>query len=1253
MAKSETTSKKTKRQRRDKMSLKSLGTRLPNGREARRLNLCRWLIILLLILLLPSLHAQTSRLTFEPLGIEDGLSATDIRALLQDRYGFIWIGTLDGLDMYDGYGFTHYKHKPFDATSLTANAITALFEDKNGTLWIGTFAGLCRMNAEERAAGRFYQYRHDPADSNSLSFDAVTAICEDATGNIWVGTTSGLNQLDLASNQFKRYRWQRGNPFGLNHDTITALCVEGNGTLWVGTRMGGLQKFAASTERFFTYTWHHPDHKQKYARYLPAVFAFIDSLQKAQPPLGALWRVEDSEHRKTSFTLNTRSNVLIIATGEGINEPLVDRGWLERTGTTAPVWQMRFERTRHAGGALKNRVLIETAVLPAGSYTLHYLSDDSHSFEHWNARPPARPQDWGIQIFLVDAAPARRLTTPLQQNFFPTALSHSFVTAILPEASEKNPPLWIGTANGLNRFDTQRETFTNYLHDPADPHSLSSNAIAALCEGDAGKILIGTKAGGLQEFDVKLSRFRRLDMEPRNGHSFEQHRLNAVLKDRAGSVWVSTEDAALFKSTVKKFRHHRAEEMRGLTNNEVWAFCEDREGRLWLGTSDGLFAYDRALSRYTHFKHDPHDPKSLSGNYVMSVYEDEAGVLWIATWGAGLNRFERTTKTFTPYRHDPGDSTSLSGNNLRGVTGDRRGKLWIATAGDGLNRFDPRTGRVQRYRHYRDDPHSLPADDFFHVYVDRAGTLWVGTVLGGVAEFDEALQRFNNFTYDPGDPAGLTNKTVNHIYEDRAGRLWFGTYSGGLCRMQRDSDGRISFVHYTVDDGLPGNMIQGLVQDDDGVFWISTNDGLSRFDPARPRGQQFRNYSVADGLQSKLFNRNALCMSRSGEIFFGGVNGFNSFFPREVKDREYSPPVFLTQFKTFDQPTRFAKPLASLDRIDLEHDRNFFSFEFVALDYANAANIRYAYKLEGLNKDWIHCGSRRYANFTSVDPGAYRFRVKATNGDGVWGENEASIQIAIAPPFWQTVWFSLASIGATLLAAYALFQYRVRAHVKKSLELERIRLFEREKVREQIARDYHDEMGHKITKVALFTELITRNANGIAAELKEHLEKVLEASQSLSLDARDFIWALNPEKDSLYEVCLHLQEFGNVLFEETEINFQTHGLSEELLRLKLNMEWKRHLTLLFKEGMNNVLKHARCKNVVFEANVRNGILRMSLFDDGVGLSHVNGHPRNRNGAGLENMKRRAQLLQGHLEIHAPEGKGTIIHFSSALPTNGY
>ena len=1226
----------------------------------------RWLLALLLPCLSSLTYSQTSPLPFDRLTFADGLADDGIRALLQDRYGLIWIGTVDGLEMYDGYSFTHYKHKPFDATSLTANAITALFEDKGGTLWIGTVAGLCRMNAEERAAGRFQQYRHNAADSSSLSSDLITAITADGAGTIWVGTVQGLNQLDVAADRFKRYRRQPGNPFGLNDDNIVALAVDSTGTLWVGTRMGGLKKFEAAAEKFLTYTWQPPEFKQKFSRYLPAVFAFLDSLQKKQLPLAALLRVENSAHRKTTFTLDRRSHVLIVATGEGLIEPLADRGWLNRDNATAPVWQMRLEQTRHAGGALKNRVLIETLVLPAGAYELNFLSDDSHAFAQWNARLPDRPQDWGIQVFRLDAPTADRLRAQLRQSFLPTALSNPFVTRILPDPHQPNTVLWVGTANGLNRFETARETFTNYFHAPADSQSLRANTIIALGAGESGKILVGTAEGGVDQFDQQHLRFSRLAAEKNDAPSLNGHRVFALLQDNAGTIWAGTEEAGLFKSASKNFRRHRLTTQNSTASNNILALYESRDGIIWLGTADGLWAYDRAYSRYSHFKPDSKNPKSLRGKFVTSLYEDEAGVLWIATWDAGLNRFDRASQTFTSYQHAPGDSTSLSTNALRAITGDRRGGLWIATAGGGLNHFNPVTGRVKRYGHNPADPHSLPINELNHIFVDRAGTLWIGTVLGGLAQFEVATQRFTKFTYDPKDTTGLSNKTVNHIFEDREGQLWFGTYSGGLCKMQRDPAGRVTFAYYTVEDGLPSNMILGLVQDADGIYWISTNHGLSRFEARQPRGRQFSNYSVAGDQELQLLNRNAISISSTApeEIFLGGNNGYTSFFPREIIDREYSPPVLLTQFKILDQSTRFAKLLADLDRITLTHDQNFFSFEFVALDYANVAGIQYAYRLEGLNEDWITCGARRFASFTNLDPGEYRFRVKATNGDGVWGKHEAAIRISIAPPFWRTWWFFAASLGAVLLAAYLLHAYRVRAAVQTSLQMERIKLFEREQVREQIARDYHDEMGHKITKIGLFSELLKRNVNGMAAELEEHLDKVLEASQNLSLDARDFIWALNPEKDSLYEMCLHLQEFGNALFEETAVNFQVHGLSEALLNVKLNMEWKRHLTLLFKEGMNNVLKHAHCKNVALEISVQNGFLRMALLDDGVGLAPANGYAKSAlassalkekrsSGDGLENMRRRAQVLHGHLEINSPPNGGTKIEFSSELPRNGY
>jgi ligand-binding sensor domain-containing protein/signal transduction histidine kinase len=1211
------------------------------------------------LVLITNLRAQAGGPNFERFSHDDGLAADDVHLVRQDRFGFLWIATADGLYMYDGYGFTHHQHTPFDSTSLPANAVTALHEDRHGTLWVGTVNGLARMNLRERAAGRFYQYARASDNAPGLGGYGISTIGEDASGKLWIGTFgAGLYKLDPSSNQITAYRREPGNPFGLNDDSILALHRDRTGTLWVGTAGGGLQRFDPRTERFTTFTWQHPNFSGSYRQYTIGALSLVDSLKAAPPPLAALLQIGDDEAREVSFRLAAPSYVLLIATAEVGPKGLADFGWLEQKGTKPPIWEMSHDRSRHAGGALKNRLLIDVVKLPPGDYSLHYRSDDSHSFKKWNRWPPAKPENWGIQIFALEAAIAHKLRGSLRTAYTPSAVSYHAVTCIANDPDPQSRVLWIGTAHGLNRFDPAMETFAHYFHEPNIPNSLNGNFISALAADDSGRMWIGTDAG-LNLFDLKQGRFIRMRPDDGLHCALTNEKINAIFHDSSGLAWIATSNSGLFKQAPKKFFHHRVAEDEAL--NRVHRIYVDHAKKIWLGTANGL-VYDAGDAPLRYFQHKAGAANSLGAKFITFIYEDRHGAKWIGTRGGGLNKMLDNGK-FVAFRSDPNDAATLTSNFLSCIAESDDSALWIGTA-FGLNRFDPTTGKVMRYLPDPNNPASLPAFEIGALLADRSGNVWVGTLLGGLSKLHPANGQIKNYLPDSNNPQGLCNRSVNFLHEGRDGTLWVGTYSGGLCALTRDENGEERFAHYTMKDGLPSNKILGILEDDDGRLWISTNQGLARFDPAAPAGKKVRLFSLSDGLQGLQFYLGACFRSGDGEMFFGGANGFNRFFPHLVKEEPHAAPVVLTNFKLFDRVKAFDLPLPELPEIQLRHHENFFALEFVALDYTSTENLQYAYKLEGLEEDWTYCGERRYANYTNVEPGEYVFRMKASNNDGAWNEPGASIRLVIAPPFWRTWWFYLASFGATLLAAYALFQYRLRAQVKKSLELERVRLFEREKVREQIARDYHDEMGHKITKVALFTEVITKNVNGIAAELKEHLGKVVEASQSLSLDARDFIWALNPEKDSFYEMCLHLQEFGNALFEEAEVNFQVQGLSEELSRVKLNMEWKRHLTLLFKEGMNNALKHARCKNVVLEVSEQNGILHMSLFDDGVGLSRVNGHARpgfplrsfkeNRgNGAGLENMKRRAQLLHGHLEISSPEGRGTMIQFSSEIPKNGY
>jgi YXYXY domain-containing protein/two component regulator with propeller domain len=341
-------------------------------------------------------------------------------------------------------------------------------------------------------------------------------------------------------------------------------------------------------------------------------------------------------------------------------------------------------------------------------------------------------------------------------------------------------------------------------------------------------------------------------------------------------------------------------------------------------------------------------------------------------WNSGLDRFDERTGQFKHYRHNPDDPNSLISNNVFRTYADRSGLLWVGQS-DGVSRLDPAT---EQFLNYRPSPTNVTsygrsADAFCR---DRSGTLWVG---GGVlSRFDDKTQTFLYYTPDPRDPHKLQGGGITAIHEDRAGTLWLGAWDG-LYRFDRQSG---IFTRYTETQGLPSSAIQGILEDKLGRLWLSTKDGVSRFDP---QTEKFRNYDVSDGLQADEFSLGAYAQGPDGEMFFGGSNGFNAFFPENVRDNPYVPPVVITSFKIFNKlvsvgnKSVLKKAIPYIDSLTLSYRDNIFSFEFAALSYANSHKNRYRYKLEGLEPGWNEVGSKqRLATYTNLDPGEYVFRVQ-------------------------------------------------------------------------------------------------------------------------------------------------------------------------------------------------------------------------------------------------------------------------------------
>jgi signal transduction histidine kinase len=376
-------------------------------------------------------------------------------------------------------------------------------------------------------------------------------------------------------------------------------------------------------------------------------------------------------------------------------------------------------------------------------------------------------------------------------------------------------------------------------------------------------------------------------------------------------------------------------------------------------------------------------------------------------------------------------------------------------------------------------------------------------------------------------------------------------------------------------------------------------------------------------------------------MFFGGINGFNRFHPDSIKDNLHVSPVAVTAFKKFDEVVR----LAGMEEIELSHEDNFFSLEFAVLDYANPAKNQYAYRLEGFDKNWIHSRTRRVASYTNLDPGRYTFRVKGANNDGIWNDVGAAVAITIHPPFWKTWWFRLLAAGALAATALLIHNFRVQQKVAKTLEIEQARKAENERLRKQVADDFHDEFGQQLTNIALFAEIIKRRLNGAAPQTLAHLNKIGDAAKSLSDSMRDFIWTLDRNKDSLYSVSARLKDFGETLFAKSEIRFEAPGLSLEWERVPLSMDWKRHLVQIFKEAMKNSRKHAACSRVGLKITIKGQTLHMRLADDGKGFDPSDDSA---SGSGLRYMKKRAAKIRGELQIVSQPGHGAEIQFKGRL-----
>ena len=1082
-----------------------------------------WLFILcsLSIVSTTSILAQPTPLEFTHFSTQEGTSNSNVGDICTDRHGFLWVGTDDGLNRFDGQKFKTYFHQPENPHSLSYNTISAIFEDKQGRLWIGTRGG--GLNLYDETSDQFFRFRSHPEDSLSLCNDYVNCVFQSADQRIWIGTDLGLSEL-LSLNEatgearFHSYVYNQGQQ-GICGKGVQSIAEYPIGQLWLGMSVRGLCRM---------------------------------------------------DVQRTMFT----------------------------------------------------------------------------SFPH--------------------------------QKDNPNSLSSNLVKTVLLDTTGTRPMLWVATAKGFNQVlldSIHTPSVQRIYRNPEQPHHLPHNNLTHAASDAAGNIWISTYGGGFAQLTSKHPPFTfdTYTVDPSHPNSLRGNEVYSIYPDPEGILWVGLQYHGLARAYVgeteanrRNFSHiQRAPFRTGIIPTQsITALFEDQQGYHWVGTEAG--GLDRVHPQTGEFQRYFSGPNGLSHNLITTINQDEQGDMWIGTFG-GFNHAAVNpdgTLQVDQYVPDPEDSTSLSDKHIFAVWIDAYTDIWIGTRGGGLNRFNRATKKFKTYRREAHNPHSINNNYIWDILPEGKQGLWLATD-GGVNYFDKESEQFQHFSHNPTDEYSLSHDYVNSIFRDSQGRMWVCTSGGGMNLFINDSSQKFQRIRER--DGLLDDKVYGILEDHQGRLWISSPSGLSRFEPnkmgpsASFTSSMFQHFDQNDGLQGNEFNMGAWQKLRDGRLMFGGLNGYNIFHPDSIRQNEHIPQVIITDIRVLNESLVPGKPIKNgniplttsphiATEIQLTHKDYVVEFEFAALNFLYPENNQYAYQLEGFDEDWVYTGNRSRATYTNLDGGTYTFRVKASNNDGVWNETGTHIRVEVSPPPWKTVWayglYFLSGMGLVL----GFVRYRIRER-EKELEtanmIERAKLEEREIVRKRTSADFHDELGNKMTKISLFVEMAKRSAPK-QKELHTYLDQIGTNTQVLSEGMRDFIWVLDPDKDSLFDSLLRLKDFGDQLYEHTDITFRIQGLSQDLQACKLPLEIRRHVVLLFKEAMNNSLKYAEADRVDMTIHQHQEQYEICFTDNGKGFN-----PQiTADGYGLQNMQSRAEKMRGKLDILSELGKGTTVCLTLDLPQMG-
>lgn len=1059
---------------------------------------------------------------------------------------------------------------------------------------------LLLMSSWYFSVGQEYEIQHWSLEEG-LSNSSVNDILQDRYGFVWIATAHGLNRFD--GHQFKTYRYHPLDSSSIGGNHIKNVIETEDGTIWAILSIGGLAKWHRNDETFSYYNHFGPSHNNK-------KIVFVADL------------------------IQVNVDEYLIGTQKGL--------FLLDSHADQP--QMLFPSPEKEGGISIHKLHID-------SKRSVWMSTSEGIFKFDLSEQKAEP--------ICFYHPARDSLMEMKRPF-----SHMF--------EDNRGRLWMGTLhNGIFLYDELGGFFRGHWKQ-IDPTLSRWQTTSGLFQTLDGKLWCSLQQHGLFYYDENNRQFQqyKCDQEiyiylahkdkndniwmigngsrlfqmknetveeiflPQNGK--DRITLSDLYTDRDNGLWIASNGRGIWRIAKKRWVFQtldalKDEQLNPSPSEQVTTILEDSQKNFWIGTKMGLIKSDSSLQHFELYNPHQMGSKSLSGFFVMDIMEDHLGLIWVGT-SYGISVLDKKKGWIKNFRHDSEDDQSLSHNTANCIIQDAQNRIWIATNG-GLNLYQPEKDQFLRFWHLPDNPHSIGSNSIRQIIPSSTpNVLWIGLTGAGLNKLrffpENDSIACEHYFFESAHQHSQKIATINTLYEDKNQQLWIGAYSMGLLKFDQGKNRLVNAQPQV--PTIPN--IASIKEDNEGHLWIAANNGLWQY---KPEEDQFRQFTHKNGLSGSQFSYQASCVTQDGRLFFGNTNGLDYFHPSAIGAAAMVAQPLIYSFRKYDQDIRFERPIYELEEIKLSYKDNYIHFDFLSPEFQHPESVQYAYKLEGFDKEWHYCKNPGQANYTNLPGGVYTFKVKAGNAEGEWNPKISSLQLEVIPPFWEKLWFRLLSVFIGLMLLFSFFRIRWALKMKQIHEVA--------KIREKAAADFHDELGHRLTKISLFSETLLRIYPKASLKLRPYLEKIKSNSDELYHSLHDFVWVMNPRKDSLLELAILLKDFGDELFDNTDIDFRVEGINKQLKAYNLNMDWKRHLVLIFKEAMHNSLKHSQCKNVTLLFSVQHQTMQIKLTDDGIGFVKN----EKKQGYGIGNMQNRANKIGGYLSINGQTG--TCIKFSGALP----